>query len=158
MNDLPFAETSDIDLDILFHSLHNVDSTSSSDERYEKCISDILKSKFDEKLFQFDPKVIHYHTIPYHTQNQFIQNVKSTLKCDLNFLNLNIRSLNKKFEQLTLLLDKIDLCNFIIGLKETWLQDQPHSLLCLSQHNLTLITVRIKEVGRCNVCSRPSEF
>ena len=37
---------------------------------------------------------------------------------------------------MTLLLDNIDLCNFIIGLTETWLQDQPHSLFSLSQHNL----------------------
>ena len=67
MTDLPFAETSDIDLDILFHSLHNVDLTSSSDERYEKRFSDILNSKFDEMLLQFDPivqrlskKIVHF--------------------------------------------------------------------------------------------------
>ena len=137
MTDLPFAETSDIDLDILFHSLHNVDLTPSSDERYEKRISDILNSTFDEMLLQFDPNDFHYvRESQYLTHNQFIQNVKSTSKCDLNFLNLNIRSLNKKFEQLTSLLDNIDLCNFIIGLTETWLQDQPHSLFSLSQHNL----------------------
>ena len=72
----------------------------------------------------------------YFTQNQFINNSQLTKKNDLNFLHLNIRSVNKNFEQLSLLLDNIKIDTFVIGLTETWFTDDPHTMYSLSKHNL----------------------
>ena len=117
--------------------MQSIDSNTLSDNQYENNISDIINNKIDKILLHFDLNDSHLHNKSlYYTQNQFIHDFQNISKNDLNFMHFNIRSLNKNFEQLNLLLDNIEINNFVIGLTETWFQDQPHSYYSLSHHNL----------------------
>ena len=136
MASFPFNDVSDFDLYRLLQVQQNADSFSISNEQYELNISDTINNNVEEFEYTLDVNDQSFVKSRYYTQNQFVSNVKSAGKNDLNLLHLNIRSANKNFEQLSLLLDKIEIDSFVIGLTETWFTDNPHTIHSLSKHNL----------------------
>ena len=124
MSNFPFSDTNDLDLNLLFQLHHQIGNNTLSDAQYEVDICNIVNDKIEEIHFTLDENNSSFVKSKYFTQitqNQFISNSQSIDKNDLNFLHLNIRSANKNFEQLSILLDNIELDSFVIGLTETWL-------------------------------------
>ena len=136
MASFPFSNVSDFDLNLVLQPQHNASSTLISDEQYEQNISNVINSNAEEFEYSFDSNDNSLINSRYYTQNQFVSKLQSAGENDLNFLHLNIRSANKNFEQLSLLLDKINADSFVIGLTETWFTDNPHTIHSLSKHNL----------------------
>ena len=83
--------------------------------------------------------------------NEALENAKTSanLNC-LTFLHLNIRSLNRNFDDLEILLSNIVNKFTVIGVSETWLQTSEHN--CdMEGYNLCTTIVNIKAVG-VSVC------
>ena len=136
MSSFPFNDVNDLDLNLLLQSHRSDDSIPISDEQYEYSISNTINNNLEQLEYAFDNNDNSPVKSLYYTQNQFVKNVQSAGKNDLNFLHLNIRSASKNLEHLSLLLDNIDTDSFIIGLTETWFTDEPHTIHSLSNHNL----------------------
>ena len=80
----------------------------------------------------FTPQVIS----EYYTKEQFTS-AYSPSKNDFTMLHLNIRSANKNFDPLRLLLDSLSFNCSVIGLSETWFSDHSDpSLFSLPSYNL----------------------
>ena len=137
MTTFPFNDLNNFDLNLLFQ-IQPADTGSPpvSDEQYDNNISNIINNNMQEFECYFDDNDNSFVKSRYYTQNQFVNDSRLFGIKDLNFLHLNIRSANKNFEQLSLILDNINTDSFVIGLTETWFTDEPHSLYSLSRHNL----------------------
>ena len=137
MSNFPFSGLNDPEFNLLF-DFHNIlRDNPQIDEEYEHNISNTLNINIEEVDHVFDTNEgISFVQSLYYTQNQCIKYLNSTTNNDLSLFHLNIRSVNKNFEQLSLLLDNVNIESLVIGLTETWLTDTPHTMYHLPGHDL----------------------
>ena len=104
------------------------------ENRLSNLIFNPLNTSFNETIDQFtigsglDPDFNYYsgaHNCDYYTEDGFSAKLRSQgISNSLSFLHLNIRSLQRNFDNFSNLLLKININFTFIGLSETWLKDQ----------------------------------
>ena len=104
----------------LSSTCNEVDENSSSYEDYISNTCTNLAQEFNYNLDSNDP--VHSPTCAYLTENQYKNYIMNAIDESFLLLHMNIRSINKNFDNLRLLLEnpKQKPCS-IIGLTETWL-------------------------------------
>ena len=107
---------------------------------YDHIIVNSLNSSSEELSYDFDdedPVQSLPHT-KYITDNQYKNSIADLKQDTFSLLHLNIRSINKHFDDLQLLLDNPSHhLPSIIGLTETWLSSDPNPPFAL--HNYDFI-------------------
>lgn len=103
------------------------------ENRLSNLIFNPLNTSFNETIDQFtigsglDPDFNYYsgaHNCDYYTEDGFSAKLRSQgISNSLSFLHLNIRSLQRNFDNFSNLLLKININFTFIGLSETWLKD-----------------------------------
>ena len=140
-------------LNIPFHSMSNDDlfelfrHTSESDladgvpvthaTPYDKFTADNLNSSADEFTYDFGDDSIQKPLCNYITVNECKEVYHSFSKDTFSLLHLNIRSLNKHFDELQFLLesDQTQSCS-VIGLSETWLTASSENSFAIDGYNM----------------------
>ena len=72
----------------------------------------------------------------YFTEDQLFERFHDTSHSNLTLFNFNIRSMNRNFDKLIVLLEKLNFDLSVIGLTETWFSEKPHSLYSLPGYDL----------------------
>ena len=106
---------------------------------YDNTISSNLNTNSEELTLNFDDNDLAQHltSSKYYTINEYKSISLNNIANNTFLLHLNIRSLNKNFDQLNLLQEHFNSHNSpIIGLTETWLQDPSNSLLNIDSYYL----------------------
>ena len=92
----------------------------------------------DNLEFNFDSNDSTTQAISqYYTEDQFISNFLLNDK-EFSMLHLNIRSANKNFDSLRVLIEGFNYNCSVIGLSETWFSDHSPSLVSLPDYNLVV--------------------
>ena len=135
LNDqMAFNTLNDDDLFDIFRSTTTVNAANlDSSTHYDETVVNHINASSEELEFDFnfdDPA--SYNFTKYITNNQFRDKLKDFKQDTFSLLHVNIRSLNKHFDDLKLFLDNPTQNPFsVIGLSETWVtqdSNQPYSL------------------------------
>ena len=103
-----------------------------------------INNRIDTPLTEIDPDLQFYtenHYIcstkcEYYLEEQFVSEISSNERLDtkMSLFHMNIKSLPKHFDELQLYLDSIKFKFSIIGLTETWLDENKHGLYELDNY------------------------
>ena len=103
-----------------------------------------MDNRIDTPLTEIDPDLQFYtesHYIcstkcEYHLEEQFVSEISENRKLEtqMSLFHMNIKSLSKHFDELLLYLDSIKFKFSIIGLTETWLDENKHGLYDLDNY------------------------
>ena len=104
---------------------------------YDDFIITEINARTQELNLDFDSDLTPiYNPSKYFTVNQFKSYSSENLNDELSLFHCNIRSMNRNFESLKLLLDSSTVPFSIIGLTETWITEcQDQKLYSLSDYN-----------------------
>ena len=103
-----------------------------------------MNNRIDTPLTEIDPDLQFYtesHYIcstkcEYYLEEQFVSEISENRKLEtqMSLFHMNIKSLSKHFDELLLYLDSIKFKFSIIGLTETWLDENKHGLYDLDNY------------------------
>ena len=137
LNNVPFNSLSNDDLfDLLRPALDNIDINNDPVGQYDVSVGDTFNALSEELNldFHFDDPAAEALT-RYITNKQFHDVIKDYSNDIFSLLHFNIRSLNKHFDDLQLLLDAPSQTPLsIIGLTETWLTQDVDSSHALNEY------------------------
>ena len=140
MANLIDAAFDSIDDDDLFDVLrpHPPDHTPNnpSENDNDNFVAQNINSSQPDLNLNIDNDPTQTSSSKYITENQFKDTVKNFSENTFSLFHLNIRSINKHFEELQLLLDNNTKQPFsIIGLTETWLSSSSHHPFALNGYD-----------------------
>ena len=116
---------------------------------FDNCVSDSFNTSSKEFHYDFDiENQLQSPSSEYLTLNQFNNVVKEYDHTIFSLIHLNIRSINKHFEELRLLLDDPIRKKFsIIGLTETWLSNDLSLPFALDGYDFVVNNRQIRAGG-----------
>ena len=129
--DIAFNSLNDDDFYDLLRPPNDLNESRNNPDNYDDFVAENVNSNSEElnnNLDSFDP--VQNPSCKYLTTNQFKKQTYDSNNI-FSLLHLNIRSINKHFEEFQLLLDNPSKQFSIIGLTETWLSqvtNQPYAL------------------------------
>lgn len=133
---LAFNSLNDDDLFDLFRTAPNNVNIDPSNGNFDDIITESIDSSSEVLSFDFDDYDPNQSLTKYVTNNQFINLISNFEQDTFSLLHLNIRSLNKHFDDLQLLLDNpSQTLPSIIGLTETWLSSDPNPPFALDNYD-----------------------
>ena len=136
-----------------FDMITNISNDSNNDV-YNMCANN------DEFKFDLDPndQASSVMSSNYYTQASAKNIFKGLPSSCLSILHLNIRSLNKNFEQFRLFLDNSGISqNTVIGLSETWLSDKYINMNSLPGYDM-ITNNRVDKIGGGVAFFVPSQY
>ena len=130
--DSAFSSLNDDDLFDLFRP-SNLNNSINSSDNYDDFVSSNLNTNSEELDYNFDAyDPVQNPSCTYLTENQFKNMSFNNVDETFSLLHLNIRSINKHFDDLQqLLANPLNNSFSLIGLTETWLSqstNQPYAL------------------------------
>ena len=137
--DEPFHSLNDDDL---FNVLRSTSSNTEinnipTDMAYDNLVSNNINSHSQE--LHLDHDLVQSPSSEYVTTSQFKAIVNSFPEDSFSLLHMNIRSINKHFEELQLLLENPSQQSFsIIGLTETWLSQESNQPFALNGYDFVV--------------------
>ena len=140
LTDAVFNSLHDDDfLDLFRHSFIDLEPNVRTSATYENTVVDNINSSSEELVFDFDYDPVQPPSSQYLTENQLKNTIKDFTLDTFSLFHLNIRSINKHFEELQLLLDNPSNQSFsIIGLTETWLSHESNQPFALNGYDFVV--------------------
>ena len=137
--DLPFNTLDENEFQNCFHNFDNYEPTTrtlNNSPLYEASVIKEINARTPQFNLEFDTDLTHtLSQSKYITVNQFKSYLSENLKHDFSLLHCNIRSMNRNFDSLKILLDNSAIPLSIIGITETWITDyQDQNLFSLPHY------------------------
>lgn len=147
MIDAPFDSIDDDDLTDIFRppSPQPTQTDSNNSVNYDNFVAQNINLSQPDLDLNFENNPAQMPLSKYVTEIQFKDSVNSFSKETFSLFNLNVRSINKHFEELQLLLDNKQSFS-VIGLTETWLSSDSNQPFALNGYDF-IVNNRQNKVG-----------